>query len=178
MLDNEQNIIEDAINGDEKAFGLLYSHYQPQIYRFIYIKVSKKEKAEDITHQVFLKAWQSIKRFTYQKLPLSSWLYRIARNQVIDVYRTQKIELNIEEIQEVASEDKKVEDEIDIKKEVEKIKSAIRQLKPSQQDVIIMRYIEELSPQEIALALKKTPTAIRIIQYRALKSLRNILEKY
>ncbi|MFA5386093.1 MAG: sigma-70 family RNA polymerase sigma factor [Candidatus Paceibacterota bacterium] len=177
MLDNEQNIIEKAIHGDEKAFGLLYSHYQPQIYRFIYIKLSKREEAEDLTHQVFLKAWQSIERFTYQKLPLSSWLYRIARNQVIDVYRTQKIELDIEEVPEIASEDKKVEDKIDLDEEVKKIRTAIRQLNPDQQDVIIMRYIEELSPQEIALALKKTPTAVRIIQHRALKSLRNILEK-
>jgi len=177
MLENEQNLIKKAIGGDKEAFGLLYKHYQPQIYRFIYIKVSERAEAEDICHQVFLKAWQSIERFSYQKLPLSSWLYRIARNQIIDVYRTKKIELSLERVKEVAVDNPGIEKEIDSKKEIEKIRKALKQLKPEQQDVIIMRYIEEMSPKEIALALKKTPTAVRIIQHRALKNLRQILEK-
>ena len=175
MLENEQNLIERAIQGDKEAFGLLYNHYQPQIYRFIYIKVSERAEAEDICHQVFLKAWQNIERFRYQKLPLSSWLYRIARNQIIDVYRTKKIELSLERVKEVAVDNPGIEKEIDSKKEIEKIRKALKQLKPEQQDVIIMRYIEEMSPKEIALALKKTPTAVRIIQHRALKGLRQIL---
>lgn len=177
MLENEQNLIKKAIEGDKEAFSLLYSHYQPQIYRFIYIKVSKKTEAEDLCHQVFLKAWQNIEGFRYQRLPLSSWLYRIARNQVIDSYRTKKDELKLEEIKEVITDNPGIEKEIDLKEEIKKIKKAIEQLKPEQQDVIIMRYIEELSPKEIALALNKTPTAIRIIQHRALKNLRQILEK-
>lgn len=177
MLEDEKNLIERAIKGEKEAFGLLYNHYQPQIYRFIYIKVSRKTEAEDICHQVFLKAWQNIESFSYQNFPLSSWLYRIARNQVIDMYRTKKIELDIEEMEEMAISNPGVEEKLDSKKEFEKAKNALKQLKPEQQDVIIMRYIEEMSPKEIALALKKSPTAIRIIQHRALKSLRQILEK-
>ncbi len=176
MLENEQNLIEKAIDGDKEAFGLLYSHYQPQIYRFIYIKVSERAEAEDICHQVFLKAWQNIGRFNYQKLPLSSWLYKIARNQIIDTYRSKREDISLIDVEDIATTDHlEIEEKIDAKDEIEKVKKAIEKLKPEQQDVIIMRYIEEMSPKEIAFAIGKSPTAVRIIQHRAIKSLRETL---
>ena len=87
MLDGEQSYVNSAIRGDSSAFGVLYDHYQPMIYRFVAVKVGRREEAEDITHQVFLSAWQNIKRYEHRGHPFSSWLYRIARNQVVDHYR-------------------------------------------------------------------------------------------
>ena len=72
MIDGEEKLIQDAVKeGDSSAFGKLYDHYQPMIYRFVFIKVGRREEAEDITHQVFLRAWQNI-----QELPASRLSFR------------------------------------------------------------------------------------------------------
>src|SRR3989344_4062244 len=100
MLDGEHIVIKRAIKGEASAFGLLYDHYEPMIYRFILIKVSHREEAEDLTHQVFLHAWRSIPSYQDLGFPFSSWLYRMARNQVIDFYRARKEQQSFEELSE------------------------------------------------------------------------------
>ena len=97
MIDGEEKLIQDAVKeGDSSAFGKLYDHYQPMIYRFVLIKVGRREEAEDITHQVFLQAWQNIRTYRHRGHPFGSWLYRIARNQVIDHYRSRKDDVPLE----------------------------------------------------------------------------------
>lgn len=165
-----------AIAGKTEAFGLLYDHYQPKIYRFIYLKVSHREEAEDLTHQVFLSAFEKISGFKI-KTPasFSGWVYSIARNKVIDHYRVKKNAVDIETVQILEPKDSK-EDIMDAAMEIEKARQAVRKLKPIEQDVIIMRFIEELSPKETAKALNKSEISVRVIQHRALKNLRTILE--
>ncbi|MEK7496008.1 MAG: sigma-70 family RNA polymerase sigma factor [Patescibacteria group bacterium] len=177
MLDGEKQLIEQAIRGEASAFGLLYDRYQTQIYRFIYLKVSHREEAEDLTHQVFLKSWQNIGGYKFQSFPFSSWLYRIARNQVIDYYRVKKNNLNLEEISESKIDDSSIGiiAILDDNSDVKKIKEAIKQLSPGHQDVIILRFIEELSLKETASALKKTEIAVKLLQHRAIKNLKKIL---
>ena len=175
MVDGEKNIIEKAIKGEASAFGLLYDYYQPLIYRFIYLKVSHREEAEDLTHQVFLSAWQNIEQYAFRGFPFSSWLYRIARNQVIDYYRVKKPTITIERI-EIRIDNPGVE-KLDTALDLEKVSKAILQLKPEQQDVILMRFVEDLSPKEVALAMNKTSTAVRLLQHRAIKNLKKILER-
>lgn len=177
MLDGEKQLIEQAIRGEASAFGLLYDRYQPQIYRFIYLKVSHREEAEDLTHQVFLKSWQNIGGYKFQSFPFSSWLYRIARNQVIDYYRVKKNNLNLEEISESKIDDSSIGiiAILDDNSDVKKIKEAIKQLSPGHQDVIILRFIEELSLKETASALKKTEIAVKLLQHRAIKNIKKIL---
>ena len=98
MLEGEKNLINRAKSGEAKAFGLLYDHYIPQIYRFIYLKVTNREEAEDLTHQVFMKAWQNINNYEERGFQFSSWLYQISRNQVIDFYRQKKQYLDLEAV--------------------------------------------------------------------------------
>ena len=174
MLDGEKNIIKGAIRGKSSAFGLLYDHYQPRIYRFIYLKVSHREEAEDLTHQVFLSSWQNIGNYKFKGFPFSSWLYQIARNQVIDYYRTKKKNVSLESIAdpEVESSSEKT---IDSNLELKRIRQAITKLNQEQQDVIIMRFIDDLSPQEVAVALNKTSGAVRLLQHRAIKNLKIIM---
>jgi RNA polymerase sigma-70 factor (ECF subfamily) len=74
MLDGEDKLITSAVKGNSSAFGQLYDHYHPMIYRFVAVKVSRREEAEDITHQVFLSAWQNIKSYEHRGHPFSSWL--------------------------------------------------------------------------------------------------------
>lgn len=178
MLDGEQDIIERAIKGEASAFGLLYDKYQPQIYRFVYLKVSHREAAEDLTHQVFLNAWQKIENYRFKGFPFSSWLYSIARNQVIDYYRVQKINISSEEAVDLKIElltENPVAENIDNNLDKEKVRRAIKKLKAEHQNVIILRFIEDLSLKETAAAIGKTPLAVKLIQHRAVKNLRKIL---
>lgn len=178
MLDGEQDIIKRAINGEASAFGLLYDKYQPQIYRFVYLKVSHREAAEDLTHQVFLNAWQKIENYKFRGFPFSSWLYSIARNQVIDYYRVQKTNISSEEAVELKMEltiENSLVEEIDNNLDKEKVRRAIKKLKEEHQNVIILRFVDELSVQETAAAIGKTPLAVKLIQHRAVKNLKKII---
>jgi len=177
MVDGEEKLIKDAIRGNSSAFGVLYDHYQPMIYRFVLVKVGSREEAEDLTHQTFLSAWQNVRTYKHRGHPFSSWLYQIARNQVIDHYRSKKGDVSIEAVDPeyfVAPASASVD--LTSKLEMEKVQRAVRQLKPDYQDVIIMRFIEDISLKETAAAMKKSEGAIKLIQHRAIKELQKILE--
>ncbi|MEK7212664.1 MAG: sigma-70 family RNA polymerase sigma factor [Patescibacteria group bacterium] len=176
MLDGENKIVMNAIRGEASAFGLLYDHYQPKIYRFILIKVGRREEAEDLTHQVFLSAWQNIEDYEDLGYPFGSWLYQMARNQVIDHYRTRRPTLNIEEVDpDNLTYDSQSAAQAEERLEMEKVKRAILKLKPAHQDVIIMRFVEEMSVKEVAAALHKTEGAVKLLRHRALIQLRKSL---
>lgn len=172
-MKGEVLLVQKAKEGDNKAFGELYDEYLPKIYRFILFKVGRKHDAEDLTHQVFAQAWEHIGRFEFQGFPFSSWLYRIASNAVIDYYRTFKNNLDIEMVpKEAVMRDDNLEDRFDTGLSMELVRTAITKLDADQQNVILMRFVNELSTKEIALALGKTEGAIRVIQHRALKQLK------
>jgi len=172
MLEGEKNLIQGAQKGDQECFGKLYDHYIPPIYRFIYMKVSEKQTAEDITHEVFLSAWQNIRKYQPQGFPLSSWLYQIARNRVIDYYRVKKHHTQIEVVENELEEISSVEGDFDNNIAIEKIKGALKYLTSDQQDVVLMKFMDELTHQEIAAAMKKSAGAVRLIQHRAINELR------
>lgn len=177
MLDGEQDIVARAVRGESSAFGLLYDHYQPKIYRFVFVKTSRREEAEDLTHQVFLQAWQHIDGYEEQGFPFSSWLYRIARNAVIDYYRTKKEAVSLEEVDpEFFAHIEKGFTQAEINLELRRVVHALRELKAEHQDVIVMRFIEELSLKEVAHTLGKSEGAVKLIQHRALRELKSMLQ--
>jgi RNA polymerase sigma-70 factor (ECF subfamily) len=176
MLDSENIIIKQAKNGDSEAFGQLYDHYEEQIYRFIYLKTGQKEDAEDLTHQVFLQAFRKIKDYKDFGFPFSSWLYRIARNEVIDFYRSKKTNIPLEDVDNVLKSEEDKKNDLDFKIQLEEVKKAISKLKPEYQDVIIMRFIEDLSIKEVSRILNKSEGAIKLIQHRAMAALKKNLK--
>jgi RNA polymerase sigma-70 factor, ECF subfamily len=178
MLDGENKIISSAVEGEASAFGLLYDHYHPKIYRFVLIKVSRREEAEDLTHEVFLSAWQKIGGYVDMGFPFSSWLYRIARNEVIDHYRGNKGNVSLENFEPETLPVEFQEDEsanIDLKMELNRVRKAILQLKPDYQDVIVMRFIEDMPIKEVAAVLEKSEGAVKLMQNRAVKELKKLL---
>ena len=178
MIEGEKKLIDDAKAGNQESFSKLYDHYLPAIYRFIYMKVSHRHEAEDLTHEVFVSAWQNIARYSHKGFPFSSWLYRLARNRVIDHYRVSKPHSDIENLSpEQISLNPMIESVIDDGFQFKLVRSAIQKLKPNQQDVLIMKFIEDLSHKEIAHALKKSEGAIRLIQHRAIQELKKILNE-
>ncbi len=181
MLEGEQAYIEKAQAGDAACFGQLYDHYITPIYRFIAVKVGTRQEAEDLTHEVFISAWQKLPSYQPQGFPFSSWLYRIARNRVIDHYRTKKSHVSIDDEVAVPEElfgvpsniDAVLDDGLDLAA----IKAAMNQLTGEQREVIRLRFLDDLSPAEIAKVLDKREGTIRIIQHRAIAKLKKILDK-
>ncbi len=177
MREDERALIQKAQGGDGEAFGALYDHYLPRIYRFVLLKVGRREDAEDLTNQVFLSAWEHLDRYEHRGFPFSSWLYRIAANAVIDHYRTARQHQNIETVpEEVLADVDAVSDAVDTAITARRVRAALVKLEPDQQNVLIMRFVNELSNKEIAGALGKTEGAIRVIQHRALKHLKKLTE--
>lgn len=174
----ELDLIRAAVGGDSSAFGALYDHYHAMIYRFVMIKVGRREEAEDITHQVFLSAWQNVRGYKHKGYPFSSWLYRIARNQVIDHYRSRKGKNDVS-IEKADPESFGVETDyagnLSAKLELEKVRSAVGRLKPDYQDVIILRFVEDMSLKESAVALGKSEGAVKLLQHRAIRELKKAL---
>lgn len=173
---DEKRIIERARRGESGAFGLLYDAYQPRIYRFIYVKVGNREEAEDLTHQVFVSAWTNVGRYRDRGFPFSSWLYRIARNEVIDYYRTRKPDIILTEEEEGALPDGKDQDlALEGQFAIEQVTAAIRMLKQEYQDVILMRFVDELTIREVAKVVQKSEGAVKLMQHRAVKALKKQL---
>ncbi len=176
MLEGEQKLVETAKSGDSSAFGLLYDYYLPKIYRFVLIKAGHREVAEDITHLVFLKAWENIDRYSYRGYSFGSWLYRIARNTVMDHYRSSSPQVYIDDtFIEPESDTPRPGENIDIKFESERIIAVMAKLSALEQDVIIMRFIEDLPTKEIAETVGKSEGAVKLIQHRAMKKLKELL---
>lgn len=176
--DKELDLIRAAVKGDSSAFGVLYDRYHAVIYRFVMIKVGRREEAEDITHQVFLSAWQNVRTYRHQGYPFSSWLYRIARNQVIDHYRSRKGKTDVS-LEKTDPEAFAVAVDhmgnLEAKLELEKVRSAVARLKPDYQDVIILRFVEDMSLRESAAALGKSEGAVKLLQHRAVRELKKTL---
>ncbi|MEK7641125.1 MAG: sigma-70 family RNA polymerase sigma factor [Patescibacteria group bacterium] len=173
MLEGEHKLIEQAKDGQQESFGKLYDHYITPIYRFVMVKVNHRDDAEDLTHEVFLSAWQNLKNYKFQGFPFSSWLYQIARNKVIDHYRTKKMHSSIDDVDENIFEIVgALEKGLDTSIALETVKEAIASLSPDQQDVLVMKFVEDLNNGEIATALKKSDGAVRLLQHRAINNLK------
>lgn len=165
---------------DKEAFVKAYDIYFDDIYRFVFFKVNNKEVAEDITSSVFLKSWDHIQNKSLKDFKtLKSLFYKVARNLVIDHYRkaSQQRDVGLEtedQAMDIADETQDPAKEIDLADDLGVVYEKMLELKDEYREVITLRYINELSIAEIAEILGKTRGNIRIMSYRALKSLREI----
>jgi len=161
---------------DPEAFAKLYDLYVRRIYRFVFFKVSSHEEAEDITSEVFLKAWHYINENEQKKImSFSGLLYRLARNAVIDLYRkrSKKVEVSLENVEIV--EEEKLTKELDTKIEIKKIMNSLEKLKHEYKEIVILRYVDGLETGEIAEITGKGRVAVRVTLHRALKRLKKDL---
>lgn len=158
---------------DPDAFGQLYELYIDRIGRYIYYKVGNREEAEDLTEQVFLKAWENIQGFRGEPAAFPVWIFRLAHNLVIDYHRTRR---QTTELHEFIEDSHPLPDEIvDARLDNEMLRKAIAKLTNEQQQVVILRFIHGLPHAQVAEILKKNEVAVRGIQYRAIVALQRIL---
>ena len=168
-----EHLVTQAINGDTEAFGELYTHHVTKIYRYVYYNVHNKERAEDITQEVFLKAWKAIGSCKGKEKTFSSWLYRIAHNLIIDKLRKSQKQISHEA--ELPEDIRDTSDRMEISLEQRDLLKVIDVLSPNQRQVIVMKFIEDMDNREIAETMGKSTGAIRILQMRALETLRKTL---
>jgi RNA polymerase sigma-70 factor (ECF subfamily) len=176
-LSSELELTQRAVSGDSNAFAALYDFYVEQIYRFILFRVGNEQTAEDLTSQVFLKAWDNLGSYQIRGLPFKAWLFRIARNSVIDYYRTYKettpLEPSALTMPDPAAE---VSDQVEQQLQAEELRLALQQLTEDQRQVLTLRFIEGLSTAEVANVMGKRQGAIRALQMRGLQALAEIIE--
>lgn len=166
-------LVELARAGDAEAFGLLYDHYQPMVYRFLYYRVGSPTLAEDLTSETFLRALRSIGGFRWQGKDFGAWLTTIARNLATDHAKSGRSRL------EVATEDMSLHDSSVEGPEGavvaaithEALLGMLRQLPAEQQDCLVLRFLQSRSIAETAAVLGRTEGAVKQLQLRAVRNL-------
>lgn len=171
-------LIELAQNGGAEAFGELYQRYALTIFRFIYARLNDRQDAEDLTEEVFLRVWQSLSSYQEQGVPFLAFLFRIARNAVIDFYRSSGKFGYQESVDESPVLDLQSDpSEVAMANlEHQEIRQILDSLRDDYRMVLVLRFLSELSPEETAQVMGRSTGAVRVLQHRALSALRNILE--
>ncbi|OGH64438.1 MAG: hypothetical protein A2821_02875 [Candidatus Magasanikbacteria bacterium RIFCSPHIGHO2_01_FULL_41_23] len=176
---NQKKLVYRIIkNHDPEAYGQLYDLFVARIYRFIFFKVGSKEEAEDLTSDVFLKTWQYLtKNKSLEIKSFSGLIYQIARNALVDLYRAKanRQEFSLDLANEFIIDEEKF-GAIDASHDVARILQALKKIKQEYQEVLVFKYIEELSIKEIAEILKKTPINVRVTLHRAMIVLKKSLK--
>ena len=174
-MQEEENLVRQAIQGNQQAFAQLYEEYFDRIYRYVAVRIGDRTEAEDMTQQVFLKAVKSISSYKWQGKPFAAWLYRIAHNQVVDYLRKKKKQplplLNESLISGGSNPEQTVERNMDI----EQLNIATRRLTAAQREVISLRFAGELSIAEVARVMGKSEGAVKALQHSAVVALRRVL---
>jgi RNA polymerase sigma-70 factor, ECF subfamily len=171
-MDREHLIVEEAKKDPEK-FSAIYNKYYQQIFRFLYQRVSDKETAFDFTSQVFLKALQNLHKYTYRGVPFSSWLYRIAHNEINQVFRKKIIARTVNiETEHLNSIIEEIEEEDDIMRFQQVMIDVICDLPEGDLELIEMRFFEKRPFKEIAEILDITENNAKVKVYRILEKLK------
>ncbi len=175
QFDDEQ-VIKEVKSGDAEAFGVLYEQYAEMIFRYVYSHLGNRLDAEDLTEEIFLRAWRALPKYDERGLPFSAFLFRIARNSLIDYYRSHKIVQSIDDL-EMQSHEAGPEELVDTKIENHDLRKTIAALREDYRNVLIFRFLSGLSPEETAEMMQRSVGAVRVLQHRALSALKDLLER-
>lgn len=166
------------VRKEPEAYGKLYDLYIEKIYRFVYFKVGVKEEAEDLTSAIFLKVWNYLIEQTEKEIDsFSGLVYKVARNIIIDHYRNKATHRSttLEEIENLPDNSRIIE-KIESAQEVQQLEKLIKKLKQDYQEVLTLRFVDDLSISEIAEILGRSQISTRVMLHRALKKLKDLAE--
>ncbi len=167
----EVRLLNLARQGDADSFAALYHTHVQVIYRYIMYRVNDQDIAEDLTSEVFIRALEGLPKYTNQGKPFVSWLYRIAHARVVDFYRQSKRrpQTDIEAVPIAVQMDMDIK--VMRRQAAQILREAIATLTDEQQQVIILRFVEGMSINEVASIMDKRANAIKALQHRGLRSL-------
>ena len=172
---DEKTLVELAQQGDSTAFGEIYDRHVSTVYRYAYTLLGNRSEAEDLTAEAFLHALQAIRRYRWTGSPLSSWLLTIARNLSINQLRRKQRTKQILRLVPVTTlgDPPEVASAPDV--DIQECRRAISSLDPVDRNVIILRFVLGLDYPQVAQVLGKSVNNVRVMQYRALRRLREKL---
>ncbi len=163
---------------DKDAFVILHDRYAKKIKRFLLYKLPTESDVEDELNNIFLRAWTYMT--TAQVESASGLLYKIARNRVADFYRSrsdqQPLEID-EQVIEIASDEGSGAEQMEVSAEMRVMEAHLKKINPSYQELIIMRYFDNMSISEMAEFLDKTENNVRVTLFRAIQALKKIIEE-
>ena len=165
----------EAQQGNLHAFGSIFDAYHVSVYRFVASRVSNPSDAEDLTQLVFVKALEALPRYTARGVPFGGWLFRLARNTVIDHVRTRREHTELEAATDRAIEDAGPEMVATLRDDLAAVARALEALTEDQREVIALRFFAGLSAKEAAEAMGRQEGTIRGLQFRAIAALRRSL---
>jgi RNA polymerase sigma-70 factor (ECF subfamily) len=170
-------LVELARGGDCDAFGMLYDHYQPSVYRFIYYRMRSTSLAEDITSETFLRALRNMGGFRWQGKDFGAWLMTIARNLCTDHFKAgrTRLELTTEDMGAHDDATEGPENEVLAGLTNEVLLDGLRRLSDEQRDCLIMRFLQGLSIAETAEVLGRSEGAVKQLQLRGVRNLAKLI---
>jgi RNA polymerase sigma-70 factor (ECF subfamily) len=172
---SEQELLESARKFDHQALARVYDLYSPGLYRYAMRSLSEPDRAEECVAETFSRFLQAMRNGKGPREYLMAYLYQIAHNWIVDQYRRIP---DVEQLEEdTADPSQNIETEVETRLSDERLRAAIHKLTAEQQQVIVMKYMEDLDNQEIARILRKPIGAIKSLQHRALASLQRILQE-
>jgi len=176
--DQEQELISLAATGNRDAFGRLYERYRLRVLKHALFLTGDPLLAEDLTEQTFLNALQAISRYQARGVPFVAWLLRITGNLTINHRKAAKNNDHAQLPEALQAEGiaYSPEDSCELKDDSKRVWDEVRHLPSEQRQVIVMRFIDDLSYQDIAQVLGKSVGAVRVIHFRALTNLRSMLD--
>jgi RNA polymerase sigma-70 factor (ECF subfamily) len=176
-IPEEDQLLARARRGDDDAIRSIYQQYFPPIYQFIRMRVDQVDTAEDIASEVFLKLVAALRSRNAPHHSLRGWLFRVARNVLHDHYGKER-QFTVTTLEEWIPAPLEGDPELQFMRTLdsERARSAIRELSTDQQEVIILRFGQALSLQETADIMGRNANAIKQLQFRAVNTLRRILQ--
>lgn len=174
-LPDEDRLLAQARRGDRQAIGEIYERYFDALYQFIRWRVDDPALAEDLTSEVFIKFLSALRSPNAPADSLRGWLFRVARNNLYDFYRRPSQTASLDEALPMAAD---VDTEADFIRamDVERVRKALRMLAVDQQEVLILRFGQMLNLEATAQSMGKSVSAIKSLQFRAINSLRRMLD--
>jgi RNA polymerase sigma-70 factor (ECF subfamily) len=170
-----QRLVEASRHGDGNAFGQLFDHFHAPLYRYIASRVQRPSDAEDLTQLVFVKALEALPRYESRGIPFGGWLFRLARNTVIDFVRTRHDHAELDAIGERRDGDAGPDDIAIFREDLNAVAAALAALTDDQREAIALRFFGGLSAREAAEAMGKQEGTVRGLQFRAIAALRREL---
>jgi len=167
-------LVDLARDGDSEAFGQLYDHYSPAVYRFVYYRLNgHRAQAEDLTSEAFVRALRSMSSFHWQGKDFGAWLTTIARNLVLDHYKSgrNRLELVTEDVGDHTGTVAGPEDEVLTRLTNQALREALTTLPADQQECLVLRFLNGYSIAETAMSLGRSEGAVKQLQLRAVRNL-------
>lgn len=171
----EWKLIQRAQALEESALADLYSTYYPRIYNYAFLQLGDIQAAEDLASEVMLKVLESIRSYRFKGTPFSAWVFRIARNRLIDLHRRRKRRGEVDLTEPLAAV--QIGPEVMAERALDRgqLHLALKYVTEEQRQVIVLKFIEGFDNASIARILRRSEGAVKSLQHRALNSLRRIM---